>query len=122
MEVMIAIAIFFMAMFAILGVFSAGIHSALLLRKSGPTAGMVASELSLSNNLDEGSYSGGFNDTYPDYRWTADINEAATNGLYKVDITVLNADGNPHSQMSILLYRQGNGRNQVGKRAAFMNR
>ncbi|HWD18908.1 MAG TPA: prepilin-type N-terminal cleavage/methylation domain-containing protein [Verrucomicrobiae bacterium] len=123
LEVMIAIAIFFMAMFAILGVFSSGLHAAFLLRKDGPTAGMIASELSLSNQFDEGPLSGTFGDSYPNYRWTADVSEAATNGLYRLDINVLNADGNVASAMSILLYRpeSGNGLNKLGKRASFMS-
>jgi len=123
-EVMIAIAIFFMCMFAILGIFGAGLHSALLLRRDGPTPGMIASELSLSNELDEGTLSGDFGDMYPNYRWTTDVSEAATNGLYRLDISVIAPQGTVDSTMSILLYRpqQGGGLNRLGSRAPFMNR
>ena len=65
MEVMIAVAIFFMAMFTILAVLSSSLHAASLLRSSGPTAGMVAAQLAataLTNNFEEGSDSGNFND------------------------------------------------------------
>jgi hypothetical protein len=120
---MIAIAIFFMCMFAILGVFGSGLHSALLLRRDGPTPGMIASELSLSNQLDEGLLTGTFGDTYPNYKWSADVIEAATNGLYRLNISVLNPQGEVDSAMSILLYRPDTGnKNQVGSRASFMNR
>jgi hypothetical protein len=124
-EVMIAIAIFFMCMFAILGVFSVGLHSALLLRRDGPTPGMIAAELSLSNQFDEGTtLSGTFGDTYPNYSWTADVINAATNGLYRLNISVLAPQGNVDSTLSILLYRpdSGNSLNKVGSRASFMNR
>jgi hypothetical protein len=123
-EVMIAIAIFFMCMFAILGVFSVGLHSALLLRRDGPTPGMIAAELSLSNQLDEGTLSGTFGDVYPNYSWTADVINAATNGLFRLNISVLSPQGSVDSTMSILLYRpeSGNALNRVGSRASFMNR
>jgi hypothetical protein len=122
-EVMIAIAIFFMCMFAILGVFGAGLHSALLLRRDGPTPGMIASELSLSNQLDEGMLSGTFGDVYPNYKWTADVINAATNGLFRLNISVISPRGDVDSAMSILLYRPDTGnQNRLGKRASFMNR
>jgi hypothetical protein len=123
-EVMIAIAIFFMCMFAILGIFGAGLHSALLLRRDGPTPGMIASELSLSNQLDEGTLSGNFGDVYPNYSWSADVITAATNGLYRLNISVMGPSGSVDSAMSILLYRpdSGNPQNRVGSRASFMNR
>jgi Tfp pilus assembly protein PilV len=104
-EVMIAIAIFFMAMFSILGLLSSGLHAAAILRNNGPTAGMVAGQLSLTNKLQEGSESGDFGEIYKDYRWTSVCREVATNGLFQIDITVLNSGGNPDSTLSILLYR-----------------
>jgi len=123
-EVMIAIAIFFMCMFAILGVFGSSLHAALLLRRDGPTPGMIASELSLSNELDEGTLSGNFGDTYPNYNWTADVINAATNGLYRVNITITSPRGEVDSTMSVLFYRPeaANGLQRLGRRAPFMNR
>ena len=53
-EVMVAIAIFFMAMFAILGVLSSGVHAATILRTSGPTAGMVAGQYYATNEIGRG--------------------------------------------------------------------
>src|SRR5580658_7651510 len=72
-EVMIATTIFFMSMFAILGVLSAGIHSAAILRKTGPTAGMVAGYFVVSNTIDEGSQTGDFSDIagYEGYKWVS---------------------------------------------------
>src|SRR5271155_3742088 len=49
-EVMVATTIFFMAMFAILGVLSAGVHAAVVLRTSGgPAAGMGGQYFVVSN-------------------------------------------------------------------------
>jgi type II secretion system protein I len=110
MEVMIAIAIFFMAMFTILGVLSSSLHAASILRNRGPTAGMVAGQITLSsltNNMEEGNDAGDFGDVpiYEGYRWVSETTEAATNGLWRVDIEVINPNGRPDSVLSILLYR-----------------
>ena len=109
MEVMIAVAIFFMAMFTILAVLSSSLHAASLLRSSGPTAGMVAAQLAataLTNNFEEGSDSGNFNDIpiYEGYRWVSQTTEAATNGLWRVDIEVINPNGKPDSILTVLFY------------------
>ena len=109
MEVMIAVAIFFMAMFTVLGVLSASLHAASILRTSGPTAGMVAAQLAataLTNNFEEGSDSGNFNDIpiYEGYRWVSQTTEAATNGLWRVDIEVINPGGRPDSMLTVLFY------------------
>ena len=106
-EVMIATGIFFMAMFTILGVLSASLHAASILRNSGPTAGMVAAQLSgLTNKLEEGSESGDFHDIpiYDGYRWVSQTTEAATNGLFRVDIEVINPSGRPDSFLTVLFY------------------
>jgi Tfp pilus assembly protein PilV len=110
-EVMIAITIFFMAMFAILGVLASGVRAATLLRNNGPSAGMVAAQLSATNKLEEGSQSGTFEDigVYKDYRWAADLREVATNGLFQVDIAVLDGGGSQVSTLSVLLYRPDSG-------------
>ncbi len=118
MEVMIAVAIFFMAMFTILGVLSSSLHAASILRNSGPTAGMVAAQLSLSTNLEEGSDSGTFDDlpVYHDlgYRWISQTTEAATNGLFRVEIAVINPSGKPDSVLTVLFYRPASQTSQLG--------
>ena len=115
-EVMIAITIFFMAMFAILGVLASGVRAATLLRNDGPTAGMVASQLSVTNKLEEGSQSGTFEDigVYKDYRWQAELREVATNGLFQVDIGVFDGRGNQVSTLSALLYRPDSQNSRMG--------
>jgi hypothetical protein len=93
-EVMIAITIFFMAMFTILGVLSAGLHAASILRNSGPTAGMVAGFYYATNQIQEGSDSGDFSDIagYEGYKWVCDAQEI-TNGLFRMDFVVVDPHG-----------------------------
>lgn len=111
MEVMIAVAIFFMAMFTILGVLSSSLHAASILRNNGPTAGMVAAQLSLTNQMEEGSDSGDFNDIplYNGYRWISQTTEATTNGLYQVEIAVFDPNGKVDSTLTVLFYRPDTG-------------
>ncbi|MGA2748923.1 MAG: hypothetical protein ABSG59_09125 [Verrucomicrobiota bacterium] len=106
-EVMLAITIFCMAMFAILGAMGGMLHAAAVLRSNGPTAGMVAAQLSATNQLEEGSETGGFEDVpiYEGYKWVYDCREVATNGLYQVDFVVVDPGGNQCSTLSALFYR-----------------
>jgi len=107
LEVMIAMAIFFMAIFAILSLVAQNLRIARNLRCTEVDFGTVAAELALTNKLQEGTYSGDFGDFYPGAEWTADVFLYATGGLYQADITVLwprnQAVGEEHA--SILLYR-----------------
>src|SRR6266481_4935133 len=76
-EVMIALAIFFMAVFAILGLMSSVLRNARLLQsKKGVDAGLVAAQhLCLTNKLVEEVQSGDFGEMYRDYAWTMDTYE-----------------------------------------------
>lgn len=103
LEVMIAIGIFFIAIFGILEVISQGLKSAQKLRQHGPTAGMLASEFSLTNRLEQESQSGDF-ELYPDYTWTRDVSLAGSNGFFRVDFAIFHR-GLVDSTMSIFLYR-----------------
>jgi len=105
-EVMIAIAIFFMVSFAILAVVSSGLRTAQALRVTRPNAGMLAAELSITNKLETAVESGDFGNLYRDYTWRSDTYEAGTNGLWQVDFTIYKRGNRsqPDSQMSILLY------------------
>ncbi len=108
LEVMIAVAIFFMAMFSILAVVSQSLRSAKALARNVPTPGMVAAQLSLTNKLEEGSDSGDFEDIaegiYPEYSWESGTMIYASNGLFQVDIAVLH-QGKVDSSMSFLLFK-----------------
>jgi type II secretory pathway pseudopilin PulG len=115
-EVMLAITIFCMAMFAILGVLGSGVRAATLLRNNGPTAGMVLAQLSATNQLEEGSDSGTFDEIpiYKDYRWVSGTREVATNGLFEVDVVVVDGNGTQVSTVSALLYRPDSKKGQMG--------
>jgi prepilin-type N-terminal cleavage/methylation domain-containing protein len=106
-EVMLAITIFSMAMFAILGVLASGVRAASLLRNNGPTAGMVVAQLSSTNKLEEGGSAGDFHEIpiYENYHWEANCREIATNGLFQMDVSVTDANGTQISTLNVLLYR-----------------
>jgi prepilin-type N-terminal cleavage/methylation domain-containing protein len=108
LEVMIALAIFFMAAFAILELVSSGLRTARAIRITRPNAGTLAAELSITNKLEEGTESGDFGNLYPDYSWTQDSYPVpeASNGLWQVDFTIYRRGhrGVPDSRMSILMF------------------
>jgi hypothetical protein len=106
MEVMIAIGIFFSCIFVILSLVSSSLRNARRLERPMVDAAMLASELSLTNQIVEVSQSGNFDKPYQDYSWTADINEVLTNRLFQVDYVVQRSDSKEVVQkMSVLFYR-----------------
>jgi hypothetical protein len=106
LEVMIAIGIFFGAVFVILALVSNTLANARRLQRPMVDASMIASELSLTNQLVEGNYSGDFGELYPGYTWNSVITEERTNKLFRVDYVVQNADNKAVvSQMTLLLFR-----------------
>lgn len=114
MEVLIAMAIFFVAMFSVMDLMSRGLSMARSLQQDTPSPGMIAAELSqmaTTNRIDDGGkYSGDFEflagDLYKDYRWAAQTYEFASNGLYRADIVVTGSrGGQPYERsMSVLLF------------------
>jgi hypothetical protein len=113
-EVMVATTIFFMAMFAILGVLCAGIHAATILRTSGPTAGMAAGYYYVTNKIEEGTDSGDFSDIagYQGYQWRSSAVEVATNGLFHMEFVVIDPHGNPSSTLDVLIYNPNSSSSQ----------
>ena len=111
LEVMIAVVIFCTASFAIMGLVSQSIAIARRLERPMVEAGLVASELSLTNKFLEGRESGDLGELlgndYKGYTWTYNVEEERTNKLFKVDIIVKrnNADQAVVSQMRVLFYR-----------------
>jgi uncharacterized protein (TIGR02598 family) len=112
-EVMVALAIFFMAVFTILGLLSTVLSNARALQNRKPAdAGMVAAYLlSVTNQLTEGLQSGTFEDlgdfggNYRDYEWTFDAREVETNGLWQVDCIVQRRpSGQLESKLSFFVY------------------
>ena len=106
LEVMIAIGIFFMATFMILALVSSALANARRLQRPMVDAAMIASELSLTNQLVEETQSGDFGKAYPGYNWAANVTEEQTNKLFRVDYVVKH-DGSQEimQQMSVLFFR-----------------
>ncbi len=115
-EVMIAIAIFFMASFMILALVSSGLRTARMLRTTRPNAGMLAAELTLTNQLEEGIESGDFGQMYREYTWTKETSEAGTNGLWQVEFKIYRRGQghDPDSTMGILLYSPNSKSKRLG--------
>jgi general secretion pathway protein I len=108
-EVMVALLIFFMAVFTILGLLSNTLRNARALQRKNVDAGMVAAEsyfkVANTNRVAEGAETGDFGDSYPDHEWTTDTYEAETNGLYRVDILVQRQpNGVIESRTAILIF------------------
>ena len=112
-EVMVALAIFFMAVFAILGLISQLLRNARAFQnKKSADAGMVhAYWSSITNRVKEGLESGEFSDLaefqdqYRDYSWEKDAQPYATNGLWQVDYRVINKrTGRVESSVSTFFY------------------
>lgn len=118
-EVMIAIAIFFMCSFVILALVSSGLRTARMLRTTRPNAGMLAALESLTNRVDaEGSDQGDFGHMYPDYAWESQWYETGTNGLLQFDYIIKKrGQGVPDSTMSILIYSPGAKSKRLGLQA-----
>jgi Tfp pilus assembly protein PilV len=101
LEVMIAIAIFFMCSFAILALVSSGLRTARMLKNTRPKPSMIAVEL-FTTNLVEGVESGDFGRMYPDHQWETDTYEYGTNGLVQVDISITRRGQHvPESTLSV---------------------
>jgi len=111
LEVMFAMVAFCTAVFVILALVSNSLANARRLQRPMVDAGVLAAELSQTNQLVEGEKSGELDDllgnAYQGYRWTREIQEVQTNKLFQVDFIVQSDDGNKPvvSKMSMLLFR-----------------
>ena len=107
-EVMVALLIFFMAVFTVLALLSNTLRNARALQRKSVDGGMVAAQsyfkIVSTNRVTEGAETGDFGDMYPGYDWTTDTYEFATNGLYQVDIVVQRGGGTVESLMAILVF------------------
>jgi hypothetical protein len=110
LEVMIAAGIFFLAVFAILGLVSASLANARRLQRPQVDASPVLAQFAATNILVEGIYDGYLSEflgeAYRDYRWTAEIVEVETNKLFNVQCIVQPVHGREIiSDLSTLLFR-----------------
>lgn len=111
LEVMIAVAVFFVAVFAMLELTSRNLRYVRDLQRPQIDIGALAAELTLTNALEEGVESGDFGELHPNASWRRETYEVATNGLFQVDFTVLYEGGRDtrESRLSILMYRRNAG-------------
>jgi Tfp pilus assembly protein PilV len=97
LEVMVAIALLFMGTFAILALVSGSLSNVRRLQRPLVDASALVSQLSLTNQLVEGAYSGSLADVlgkeYNQYRWTGEITEVASNRLFQADFKIYYAGG-----------------------------
>jgi Tfp pilus assembly protein PilE len=105
LEVMIACVVFFVGTFTILALVSSSLENARRLQRPMVDAGLLASELSLTNQLVEDNTSGDFGDLYPGCNWTSKVQEDQTNKLFRVDYQVFNGNKVLVSKMSVLFFR-----------------
>lgn len=107
LEVLIAMGIFFMAVFAILDLVAQNLRIARGLRLGEVEFGSVAAELSMTNRLTEGTTTGDFGDLRPGASWVAETQLYSSNGLFQLDITIDWPENGLVQQRkaSILLYR-----------------
>ena len=107
LEVMIAMAVFFIVVFAVLGMVVQSLGAARALQVQHPNAGMLAAMLSLSNTLEEGRESGDFEEIFPEYRWEREITEIGTN-FFQVEFFVFKKDAHGKQvgeNMTVLMYK-----------------
>ncbi len=105
MEVMIAMAIFFMAVFSILAVVSVNLHTAKLLQEPTVDTSMVMGDVCQTNILMEGTTEVDFGDLYPGYKCKYEINQTRTNGWFQVDLYLIHPNGQAELNMSVNLWR-----------------
>jgi len=111
LEVMFATVAFCAASFAILALVSQSIDTARRLERPMVDAGLVASELSLTNKFVEGEVSGDLGallgDAYRGYYYDYAIDEVQTNKLFQAVIILQQGgrSGSVLSKMTVLYYR-----------------
>jgi len=110
LEVMIASALFFLAVFAVLGLVSSSLNNARRLQRPHVDASPVLAQFASTNILIEGIYDGYLSDllgeNYRSYRWSAEVLEVATNRLFSVQCVVRSSSGREViSDLTTVLYR-----------------
>jgi hypothetical protein len=112
MEVMIAMAIFFMAVFAILELVATNLRNARLLETPRVDCGLLMDDLIQTNQLDEGEDDGDFDKLYPGYHWkqvrtAADdvVENGDTNGLFHVTYLLRHPDGTIETNLTALIWK-----------------
>ena len=93
LEVMIAVGVLFMCLFAVLALLSNSLATARRLQQhrdidTGTIAGLIYVQLSNTNQVSEGRVDVDLEEMYPGSKCEADLTEIATNGLCQIDFLV----------------------------------
>jgi hypothetical protein len=113
LEVIVACTIFFLVAFAVLQLVASGLVAARKLQQREPDFGALAAELTMTNQLVEGSDSGDFEDMFPGlyrgYSWSRDILEVYSNGFFRVDFIIYHdaVKGAQPRASSVFFYKPG---------------
>jgi len=113
LEVIVACTLFFLVAFAVLQLVTSGLVAARKLQQREPDFGVLAAELTLTNQLVEGSESGDFEDMFPGlyrgYSWSRDILEVYSNGFFRVDFAIYHdaVKGAQPRMSSVFFYKPG---------------
>jgi|SRR5687767_2679337 len=95
LEVIVACSLFFMVAFAVLEIITVGLVAARKLQRTEPHFEFLISPHVLTNILNEGNYSGDFQeimpDLYPGFSWEYQIEEVGSNGFFRVDYMIIDA-------------------------------
>ncbi len=106
MEVMIAMAIFFMAVFAILELVAGNLRNARMLETPRVDAGLVIADTYQTNQLEEGARDiGDFGKVFPGYACREEMVSVGTNGLFHVQYLLTHPDGTVETNLSALLWK-----------------
>jgi hypothetical protein len=93
LEVMIAVGVLFMCLFAVLALLTNSLASARRLQThrdidTGSIAGLIYVQLANTNSLNEGPVDVDLEEMFPGCKCTADLTQVGTNGLCQVDFDV----------------------------------
>ncbi|MDD4455262.1 MAG: prepilin-type N-terminal cleavage/methylation domain-containing protein [Candidatus Methanomethylophilaceae archaeon] len=108
LEIVVAMAIFFMAYFSIMELLNTNLRAARSLNVTQVDFTQVVYDMLATNRLEEISESGDFGDMYPGWSWTREAYEVSTNGFFQVDVEVYHPGsfgGRDSTTMSLWLYR-----------------
>lgn len=103
-EVMIAMAILFIAVFAILGLISTTLRNARRLQESRVGGGLPMAQIYLNPMLEAGETNGDFGELYPGYLWRASFDPVQSNGLVHVEVDISRPDGTTDRDLDTLMW------------------
>jgi hypothetical protein len=106
LEVSLAMGLLFGMVFILLQITTTNLRIAKALQRTTVDASSLAAEISMTNQLVEGSDSGDFGDLHPGFTWQREITMVGSNGLFEVRFEVYqDRQTRPESELVVLLYR-----------------